>query len=131
MFALEVQNLKKVYPGFTLDGISFAVEEGTIAGLIGRNGAGKSTTLKSIMRQISSEGTVKVFGKDFSEEEGSVKELIGYVGGGFRFYPHKTLSAVASAAAGFIPIGTVRVSNAVAKSTRSSSLKRYASFPKG
>lgn len=103
MFALKVENLKKVYPNFTLDSISFAVETGKIAGLIGRNGAGKSTTLKSIMRLISSEGSVKVFGKDFSEDEGAVKELIGYVGGGFRFYPNKTLSAVHKAVAGFYP----------------------------
>ena len=103
MRALEVQNLKKVYPNFTLDSISFALEAGKIAGLIGRNGAGKSTTLKSIMRLISSEGSVKVFGKDFSEEEGAVKELIGYVGGGFRFYPNKSLSAVEKAVAGFYP----------------------------
>ena len=103
MRALKVQNLKKVYPNFTLDSISFALEAGKIAGLIGRNGAGKSTTLKSIMRLISSEGSVKVFGKDFSEEEGAVKELIGYVGGGFRFYPNKSLSAVEKAVAGFYP----------------------------
>ena len=103
MRALEVQNLKKVYPNFTLDSISFALEAGKIAGLIGRNGAGKSTMLKSIMRLISSEGSVKVFGKDFSEEEGAVKELIGYVGGGFRFYPNKTLSVVHKAVAGFYP----------------------------
>lgn len=103
MRALKVQNLKKVYPNFTLDGISFAVEEGQIAGLIGRNGAGKSTTLKSIMRLISSEGRVNVFGKDISEEENAAKELIGYVGGGFRFYPNKSLAAVAKAVAKFYP----------------------------
>lgn len=97
MNALEVENLKKVYPLFTLDGISFVVETGQIAGLIGRNGAGKSTTLKSIMRLISSEGTVRVIGKDLSKEEIAAKELIGYVGGGFRFYPSKTLAAVATA----------------------------------
>lgn len=103
MYALEAENLKKVYPDFTLDNISFAVEVGTIAGLIGRNGAGKSTTLKSIMRLISSEGKVKVFGRDFSEEESAAKELIGYVGGGFRFYPNQTLVAIARAVARFYP----------------------------
>lgn len=101
MYALEVENLKKVYPKFTLGDLSFTIEEGQIAGLIGRNGAGKSTTLKSIMRLISSEGTVKVFGKDFSTEEGAVKELIGYVGGGFRFYPSKSLSAIAETVSRF------------------------------
>ena len=103
MLALNVQNLRKVYPNFVLDGISFSVEAGQIAGLIGRNGAGKSTTLKSVMGLIASEGAVKVFGKDFSEEEGTVKELIGYVGGGFRFYPNKALSAVARTVARFYP----------------------------
>ncbi len=103
MLALEVQNLKKVYPNFTLGGISFSVDEGQIAGLIGRNGAGKSTTLRSIMRLISSEGTVKVFGKDFARDEETVKAAIGYVGGGFRSYPNKSLSAVANAVAAFYP----------------------------
>lgn len=103
MYALEVENLTKVYPHFALGGLSFSVEEGQIAGLIGRNGAGKSTTLKSIMRLITSEGAIKVFGKDFSEEESAAKELIGYVGGGFRFYPARSLSAVAKAVANFYP----------------------------
>ncbi len=103
MYALEAEGLKKVYPNFTLGGISFAVEAGQIAGLIGRNGAGKSTALKSIMRLVSSQGTVKVFGKDFSQEEGEVKELIGYVGGGFRFYLNKSLASIARAVAGFYP----------------------------
>ncbi len=103
MYALEVEHLKKVYPNFTLGPLTFSVEEGQIAGLIGRNGAGKSTTLKSIMRLISSEGVVRVFGKDFSREEGAAKELIGYVGGGFRFYPDRPLSAVARAVSRFYP----------------------------
>ena len=47
MKALEVERLTKVYPKFTLDNVSFSVEEGRIAGLIGRNGAGKSTALRN------------------------------------------------------------------------------------
>lgn len=103
MYALEVRNLKKTYQNFTLGDLSFSVETGQIAGLIGRNGAGKSTTLKSIMRLISSEGTVQVFGKDFAREENTVKGLIGYVGGGFRFYPNKSLAAVARTVSRFYP----------------------------
>lgn len=103
MYALEVRNLKKIYPNFTLGELSFSVETGQIAGLIGRNGAGKSTTLKSIMRLISSEGTVQVFGKDFAREENAAKGLIGYVGGGFRFYPNKSLAAVARTVSRFYP----------------------------
>ena len=46
MNALEVRELTKVYPEFTLDKVSFFVKQGHISGLIGRNGAGKSTTIK-------------------------------------------------------------------------------------
>ncbi len=95
--ALEVEGLNKVYPAFTLKDINFRVREGRIAGLIGRNGAGKSTTIKAIMGLISSTGAVKVFGKALSE----VKEQVGYVGGGFRFYQGKTLGAIAKSVASF------------------------------
>ena len=53
MNALEVSGLTKEYPSFKLDGESFAVKEGRVAGLIGRNGAGKSTTIKAVLRLIS------------------------------------------------------------------------------
>lgn len=103
MKALEVERLTKVYPKFTLDGVSFSVEEGRIAGLIGRNGAGKSTTLKGILGMISATGAVKVFGRDRADGEREVKECVGYVGGGFRHYPAKRLSSIAKTVSRFYP----------------------------
>lgn len=103
MNALEVKELKKVYPEFTLDKVSFCVQQGHISGLIGRNGAGKSTTIKGILRLINAEGSVSVFGKDFLREEMAVKQMIGYVGGGFRYYPMNTLAAIRKAYAPFYP----------------------------
>ncbi len=97
MNALEVIDLKKQYPSFTLSGISFSVEEGRIVGLIGRNGAGKSTTLKGILRLISTTGEVYVFGMNMARDEIFAKESVGYVGGGFRFYPSKTLKSIKKA----------------------------------
>ncbi len=94
MKALEVVELKKEYPSFTLKGVSFSIEEGRILGLIGRNGAGKTTTLKGILRLIEAEGSVKVFDRDTLTDELAVKEQIGYVGGGFRYYPFKTLATI-------------------------------------
>ena len=47
MRLLEVEGLTKKYPKFTLKNVSFSLEQGRIMGLIGKNGAGKSTTLKS------------------------------------------------------------------------------------
>ncbi|MGN0804104.1 MAG: ABC transporter ATP-binding protein [Candidatus Coproplasma sp.] len=103
MEALTVKNLTKQYPRFKLDGVSFSVGEGRVAGLIGRNGAGKSTTIKGILRFISAEGSVEIFGKSaFLDEEG-VKQIIGYVGGGFRYYPLKTLLSVRKAFSAFYP----------------------------
>ena len=103
MNALEVKELTKVYPEFTLDKISFCVPQGHISGLIGRNGAGKSTTLKGILRLIAADGAVSVFGKNMDEDETAVKQLIGYVGGGFRYYPMNTLAAIRKAYAPFYP----------------------------
>ena len=101
MKALEVQNLKKVYPSFTLDSVSFAVEEGHILGLVGANGAGKSTTIKGILGLISAEGGAKVF--DLDSKSLAAKELFGYAGGGFRNYPHKKIGAIARVVSGFYP----------------------------
>lgn len=52
MNVLEVQGLTKRYPAFTLNGVSFDVPQGAVMGFIGRNGAGKSTTLKSILGMV-------------------------------------------------------------------------------
>lgn len=101
MNALEVKNLTKVYPKFTLDHVGFTVGEGRIAGLIGRNGAGKSTTLKGILGILSASGSVSVFGRELNGAEREVKELIGYVGGGFRYYPAKRLASVSKAVSRF------------------------------
>ena len=48
MNALEIKNLTKSYPGFTLDNLNLTLPSGCIMGLIGENGAGKSTTIKLI-----------------------------------------------------------------------------------
>ena len=103
MNALEVKGLTKVYPEFTLDKISFCVPQGHIVGLIGRNGAGKSTTIKGILRLIAAEGAVSVFGKNMDEDELAAKQMIGYVGGGFRYYPMNTLVSIRKAYSPFYP----------------------------
>lgn len=49
MKALEVKGLCKRYGDFALDNVNFSLEQGTITGLVGRNGAGKTTILRSIL----------------------------------------------------------------------------------
>ena len=52
MNVLSVKGLCKSYPGFSLQNVSFEIKEGTIMGFVGRNGAGKSTSLKSILNLV-------------------------------------------------------------------------------
>jgi len=95
MKTLEINNLKKTYPAFTLDNVSFSVESGRIMGFIGRNGAGKSTTLKCLLGFVHKDGgEVKFFGKDFSENEKEIKSRIGYVSGGADYYVTKKLKTI-------------------------------------
>ena len=82
MNAIEVKNLSKNYKGFSLENISFTLPSGCIMGLVGENGAGKSTTIKLILDMIKkSSGEIKILGKDtkeFSKEDiGVVTEEIG------------------------------------------------------
>ena len=83
---LQVTNLHKDYPSFTLDGISFALHEGEIMGLIGRNGAGKTTAIKAMLNLIAATGIVRYFGLDLHEHEATVKQRIGYAAGAVDWY---------------------------------------------
>ena len=95
MNTLEVRNLRKVYPAFTLQDVSFTVPTGSVTGLVGRNGAGKSTTLKSLLGLVHPDGgEVRFCGMDTAENEKAFKEEIGVVLGGIDFYPKKKLKTI-------------------------------------
>ena len=76
---LEIENLKKHYDSFSLD-CSLKVMQGRITGLIGQNGAGKSTTFKAVLGLISIDGgKVTIFGKDIQKFTPKDKESLGVV----------------------------------------------------
>lgn len=92
---LKIEHLSKRYPGFALQDVSFTLKPGRIMGLVGKNGAGKSTILKSMLNIVKpDQRTVTMFGKDFLQNEKSCKQNIGVVFGGIDFYPLKKLSAI-------------------------------------
>ena len=93
--ALSVQGLCKHYPGFALEHVSFSLAPQRIMGLIGKNGAGKSTMLKLMLNMAALEGgSVSIFQKDFHQHEKECKQRMGVVFGGIDFYPLKKLSAI-------------------------------------
>ena len=78
--ALEVSHLTKDYGSFKLDDVSFTVPGGTIMGLIGENGAGKSTTIKCILNLVRRDGgEIQVLGLDNLRDEQAVKAQVGVV----------------------------------------------------
>jgi len=89
---LEVRNLSKHYPGFSLKNISFTLEKGYIMVFIGQNGAGKTTTIKLIMNLLRRDsGEIKVFGLDNIKNELEVKERVGFVYDDNHFYNELTV----------------------------------------
>ena len=80
MNALEIKNVSKSFSGFCLDNVSLTLPSGCIMGLIGENGAGKSTTVKLILDMLHKDsGTVTVLGKDNTENISLIKEDVGVV----------------------------------------------------
>ena len=80
---LKVSNVVKTYKNAkepALKGISFNVKRGEVFGLIGKNGAGKSTTIKCLMGIHPFEkGSITINGYDLKKDENEAKSLIGYV----------------------------------------------------
>jgi ABC-2 type transport system ATP-binding protein len=74
---LEIKNLTKKYPTFTLDGVSFSLPRGYIMGFIGSNGAGKTTTIKAILGIIHKDGG-EIIGPE-NEKIGVVMDTPMYV----------------------------------------------------
>ena len=96
-YLLKVENICKNYSGFSLENISFSLAQKRIMGLIGKIGAGKSTTLKTIVNMtLPDRGRVTTFQKDFYKHEKECKQHIGVVFGGIDFYPLKKLSVITS-----------------------------------
>lgn len=74
--AIEVKNLVKKYDKFKLGEINLEIPSGYIIGLIGENGAGKTTFMKSILNIIKKDqGSVKIFGEEAKEDDSKRNEI--------------------------------------------------------
>ncbi len=87
---LEIRGLTKQYKGFALNNVTFSLPCGQILGLVGENGAGKSTTIKGILDLIRKDsGEVLFWGKSLAEAPAQ-KENIGVVLDEDSFHPSLT-----------------------------------------
>ena len=90
---LEVRNLTKKFGDFNaVDNLSFTLKKGEIVGFIGKNGAGKSTTIKAILNFIKpTNGKIFVHGLDSQKDNKKIKENTSYMSSDVAFY--QTISA--------------------------------------
>ncbi|KGR87271.1 MULTISPECIES: ABC transporter ATP-binding protein [Lysinibacillus] len=84
---IELKNVTKKFKGFSVNNINLQVKRGFVTGFIGANGAGKSTTIKTMMNLLKPDaGEVKLFGLDYKTHEKEIKERIGFVYDGNIFF---------------------------------------------
>jgi daunorubicin resistance ABC transporter ATP-binding subunit len=84
-YAIEADSLKKTFTGKhevrALDGVTFNVEEGTVFGLLGPNGSGKTTAVRILTTILrSDDGSARVLGHDVVKRASLVRSLIGLAG---------------------------------------------------
>ena len=101
---LSVKGLRKHYPSFRLQDVSFDLAPGVITGFIGRNGAGKTTTLNSILSFVHpEEGEVSFWGMRLRDRAGEIKRKIGFVSAGMTYYTGKKLKTITDVTRSFYP----------------------------
>lgn len=80
MNAIEIKNVSKSFGGFKIDNLNLTLPCGCIMGLIGENGAGKSTTIKLILDILHKDsGAITILGNDNQENTKLIKENVGVV----------------------------------------------------
>ena len=91
--AIEASGLQKKYDDvLAVNGLDLRIERGEMFGLVGADGAGKSTTIRMLCTLVlPSAGEARVLGMDTVKQAGNIKEKIGYVAERFNLYPTLTV----------------------------------------
>lgn len=90
MSAISIENVNKTYGGkvHAVSGVTFSVEEGEVFGLVGPDGAGKSTLFNILTTLLLPDsGKLEMLGMDIIRDYKSVRQIIGYLPGTFSLYP--------------------------------------------
>ncbi len=90
--AVSIKNLTKKYEGFEIKNLNLEIPKGYITGIVGKNGAGKTTILKSMIEMVIPDcGEVCVFGKNIKDNGVDLRNRIGVVLGSGNYYDNLTL----------------------------------------
>jgi ABC-type multidrug transport system ATPase subunit len=97
MKAVELENIVKTYAGknssiTAVDDVSFSVEEGEIFGLIGPDGAGKTSIFRILTTLLlADKGSARVLGNDVIKDWKTIRDIVGYMPGRFSLYQDLTV----------------------------------------
>lgn len=92
---LKIKSLNKHFANFELKDVSFELRKGEIVGFIGRNGAGKSTTLNTLLSYVHPDsGRITFWGMNPQKQSKEIKEKIGFVSAGMTYYMKKNIKKI-------------------------------------
>lgn len=105
MDAIEIQNLTKFYGSVRgVENLSLNIKQGEIVGFVGKNGAGKSTTIRLLLNFIfPTDGQIKIFGMDSVKETKKIKEITAYLPGEINYYSNMRVKELLDYAETFLP----------------------------
>ncbi len=130
--AIEIKKITKKYDGFTLDDLSFNVPKGSIMGFVGQNGAGKSTTINTILNIIKpDEGEIKIFGLDHIKDEIEIKKSISAVFDELPFHEELNAKQLNAVLGNIFPQWSKETFQSYLDKFALPSKKKFAKFSKG
>ena len=130
--AIEIKKITKKYDGFTLDDLSFNVPKGSIMGFVGQNGAGKSTTINTILNIIKpDEGEIKIFGLDHIKDEIEIKKSISAVFDELPFHEELNAKQLNTVLGNIFPQWSKETFQSYLDKFALPSKKKFAKFSKG
>lgn len=93
MTAIEVQEVCKAFGAHrAVDGVSFSVQQGELFGLIGPDGAGKTTLMRMMCTLlVPDSGRIRILGHDVQQEVATIRAMLGYMPQRFSLYPDLTV----------------------------------------
>ncbi len=113
MSVIEIRNLVKTYgKNIAVKGINLSIEKGKIVGFVGKNGAGKSTTLRNMLNMLNpTKGRIEILGLDSEKDSKKIKSKVSYVPSESAFYENITCEKLLQFALGFTETSIEKMQN--------------------